>query len=232
MGNVRTKTFSVSFWLALWCLVSLLTAAGASEPSMPDVNRTFDGKKEEKINRISSRPPKEAFEKFKDVDFLTDADYMHKAVYKTFRQRKTEGIGLALQTLSLPVTEHIQGETVHRARDLRVAKAIMAVFPEDSVPRLLALYENGDPVTKGNIIRVSGGLAGPEVRNFLMRALDEKTFCDPEDPEVDGPPMRVCDLAYNQLVLRYRLKNVLLTIGPVLRIEARDSHIEILKGKL
>lgn len=44
--------------------------------------------------------------------------------------------------------------------------------------------------------------------------------------------MRICDLAYNQLVLRYRLKNVLRTIGPVHRIETQDSHIEILKGKL
>ena len=26
--------------------------------------------------------------------------------------------------------------------------------------------------------------------------------------------MRICDLAYNQLVLRYRIKNVLRTIGP------------------
>jgi hypothetical protein len=229
---VKTKTISFSFWLALWCLISLLTAAGASEPSSPDVNRTFDTKKEEKINQISDRSPKDAFERFKDVDFVTDVDYMHKAIYKTFRQRKAEGVDLALRTLSLPVTEHIHGETVHRARDLRVAKAILTVFPEDSIPRLLALYENGDPITKGNIIRVSGSLAGPDVGNFLMKALDEKTFCDPEDPEVDGPPMRICDLAYNQLVLRYRLKNVLRTIGPVHRIETRDSHIEILKGKL
>jgi len=232
MGKVKTKKYSFSFWCALWCLVSLLASAWASEPSRPDVNRTFDPKKEEKINQISARPPREAFEKFKDVDFLANADFMNKAVYRTFRQKKAEGIDLALETLSLPVSEHIEGETVYRVRDLRVAKAILAVFPEDSVPRLLALYGNGDPITKGNIVRVSGSLAGPEVRNFLISALDDKTFSGPEDPEVDGPPMRICDLAYNQLVLRYRVKNVVRAIGPVHRIETRDAHIEILKGEL
>ena len=44
--------------------------------------------------------------------------------------------------------------------------------------------------------------------------------------------MRICDVAYNQLVLRYRIKNVLRTIGPIYRPENRDYHISVLKGRL
>jgi HEAT repeat protein len=121
---------------------------------------------------------------------------------------------------------------VHRAKDLYIGKKMFEVFPGEAIPKLLKLYETGDATTRGNVIRVSGNLAGPEITALLVNALDDKTFCDPEDPEVEGLPMRICDVAYNQLVLRYRIKNVLRTIGPIYRPENRDYHIAVLKGRL
>jgi len=218
--------------LAVWCLASLMAVAAASEPQKPDVNRSFDMKKEQKINRISSHSAGEAFEELKDVEFLVEEDLLNKAIYKTFHQRKEEGIALSLQNLSLPEKEIINGRKVHRTRDIYLARKIAEVFPDESVPVLLDLYGSGDATTKGNVLRVSGRLAGEAARNLLIRALDDKTICGKEDPEVDGPPMRLCDLAYNQLVLRYQIKNVLRTIGPGDRIENRDYHINTLKGRL
>jgi len=218
--------------LAIWCLVSLMQVAAASEPQRPEVNRSFDVKKEQKINRISSHSAGEAFEELKDIEFLVEEDLLNKAIYKTFHQRKEEGIALSLQNLSLPEKEIINGRKVHRTRDIYLARKIAEVFPDESVPVLLDLYGSGDATTKGNVLRVSGRLAGEAARNLLIRALDDKTICGKEDPEVDGPPMRLCDLAYNQLVLRYQIKNVLRTIGPGDRIENRDYHINTLKGRL
>ena len=43
-------------------------------------------------------------------------------------------------------------------------------------------------------------------------------------------PLRVCDVAYNLIVLHYGIQNVLRTIGTVHRIEVRDYHIDKLKG--
>ncbi len=217
--------------LAVGCLVFLLKVAAASEPRRPDVNRTFDAKKEQKINRISGHPSGEAFEELKDVEFLVDEDLLHKAIHRTFQGRKKEGISLSLAKLSLPEKEFVNGRRVHRAGDIHIARKIAEVFPDESGPVLLDLYGKGDPTTRGNVIRVSGRMAGKIARNLLIRALDDKTFSGPEDPEVDGPPMRICDLAYNQLVLRYRIRNVLRTIGPCDRIENRDYHISQLKGR-
>ncbi len=230
--TLRRKNRIFPFGLAVWCLVSLVTAALASEPQRPEVNRSFGIEKEQKIDRISSYSSGEALEELKSVEFLADEDFLNKAIHKTFHQRKEEGIALSLRNLSLPETEIINGRKVHRARDIYLARKIAEVFPDESVPLLLQLYGSGDATTKGNVIRVSGRLAGETPRNLLINALDDKTFSDKEDPEVDGPPMRICDLAYNQLVLRYRIKNVLRTIAPGDRIENRDYHIITLKGRL
>ena len=227
----REKRFFIIV-LAIWCLVSLMRAAAASEPQRPEVDGSFDVKKEQTIDRISSHSASEAFEELKDVEFLVEEDLLNKAIYKTFSHRKEEGIALSLQKLSLPEKEFINGRKVHRTRDIYLARKIAEVFPDESVPILLDLYRSGDATTKGNVIRVSGRLAGETARNLLIRALDEKTYSDTEDPEVDGPPMRICDLAYNQLVLRYRIRNILRTIGPGDRIENRDYHINNLKGRL
>ena len=218
--------------LAVWCLVSLMRVAAASEPQRPEVDRSFDVEKEQKIDRISGYSAGEAFEELKAVEFLVEEDLLNKAIYKTFSHRKEEGIALSLQKLSMPEKEFINGRKVHRARDIYLVRKIAEVFPDESAPILLDLYGSGDATTKGNVIRVSGRLAGETARNLLISALDEKTYSDTEDPEVDGPPMRICDLAYNQLVLRYRIRNVLRTIGPGDRIENRDYHINNLKGRL
>lgn len=227
----RKNNFFVIF-LAAGCLLFLIRSAAASEPRRPEVNRTFDMKKEQKIDRISTRSAGEAFEELKDVEFLADEEMLNKAIFKTFVGRKEEGVALSLQKLSLPETEYVNGRKVHRTSDIHLARKIAEVFPDESVPALLDLYGKGDATTRGNIVRAVGRVAGETARNLLLWALDDKTISDKEDPEVDGPPMRICDLAYNQLVLRYRIKNVLRTIGPLDRIETRDYHINLLKGRL
>jgi hypothetical protein len=224
------RFFTLVFAFA--CILLLRSAAIAAEPQRPDVNRQPSAKHQQVIGKLSKYSPGDAFEELKGPEFLADEELMNKAVFETFKKRREEGIDLALRKLSLPVKEFDSGGKGHRARDLYVAKKIVEVFPDESAPALLNLYESGDATTKGNIIRASGKLAGEAARHLLIRALSDKTFCDPADPEVDGPPMRICDLAYNQLVLRYRIKNVLRTIGPIDRIETRDLHITNLKWKL
>ncbi|MBE0568683.1 MAG: hypothetical protein IH577_03260 [Deltaproteobacteria bacterium] len=166
------------------------------------------------------------------MEYIADEYYMKKTIYNSFQHREINGIALSLRKLSLPEKEFTNGKAIHRSRDLYVAKKILETFPESSIPKLLKTYDSGDDVTKGNVIRVSGKLAGPVVDRLLINALYDKTVCDQEDPEADGPPMRICDVAYNQLVVRFQVKNVLRTIGPVHRIENRDYHIEVLKGRL
>jgi len=98
---------------------------------------------------------------------------------------------------------------------------------------LVSLYERGDAVTKGNIIQAAGNMAGGgEIRKLMIRALDDTSAYEEENPDSPGEPLRICDVAYNQLVLRYTITNVLRTISPLHSIATRDYHIAILKGML
>ena len=99
--------------------------------------------------------------------------------------------------------------------------------------RSVGLYSRSDAATRGNIVRASGKIPGDDpVRDFLILALDDKSPCEEEGLDALGEPLRVCDVAYNQLVLRYNVKRVLRTLGPMHRIEVREYHIGVLKTKL
>jgi hypothetical protein len=127
----------------------------------------------------------------------------------------------------------VRSKVVSRQTDIYIARKIFQVFPEDATKKLTMLYDRGDAITKGNVIMASGSVAGgPTIRNLLIRALDNKIFCEEQTEETLGEPMRVSDVAYNQLVLRYGIKDVLRTIGPSHSIEVRDYHIALLKGIL
>jgi hypothetical protein len=67
-------------------------------------------------------------------------------------------------------------------------------------------------------------------RSILKEALEDKSVCEETLPETLGDPLRVCDEAYNQIVLHFGIQNVLRTIGTVHKIEVRDYHIDKLKG--
>ena len=147
--------------LVAGCLASLVADSGAFEPQKPDVNRVFDNKKEDVINKTSTLPSAEVLERLQGVDFIGEDDYISKTIYKSFKNRRSEGIALSLQNLSLPERENVNGREVYRTKDLYIGKKIFEVFPEESIPKLLKLYETGDATTRGNVIRVSGSLVGP-----------------------------------------------------------------------
>jgi hypothetical protein len=230
--------------LTILFLASMVALGGASEPKKrtalsgperPVVDSSFDFEQEAKIEGMAGLAPGEAFESLKDTDFMVNESLINKSVFKAFGHRKKEAVDLAFQKLRSPVIRTIGGKTVNRHADFLVAKKILEVFPDEAANRLPGLYSRGDITTKLNVLNASGRIAGEgAIRNMLLKALDDRTFSDSEDDqeEVAGMPLRICDVAYNQLVLRYEIKNVLRTIGTVHAIEIRDYHIEVLKYKL
>ncbi len=193
---------------------------------------TLSPEKEEKIRQLESLSLSEVFEELKEPDFLVNEDLLHAAITTVLEDEKTDAIALALKYVKLPVVETIDGRVVNRATDFYVAKKILQLFSNESIQQLLALYENSNSITKGNVILAAGRLADdPAVGNMLLKALDDKTSYENKHPEASGIPLRICDLAYNQLVLNYKVKNVLRTISTMHSMEVRDYHIDILKSR-
>jgi PKD repeat protein len=195
--------------------------------------KTFVTKEQRKrLKELKGLPLEEAFERLKGVEFMTNDVLMKKAVSVAFKHRKAEAISMATNYVRLPVESVVDGQRVNRLADFFVAKKILQVFASKAKGTLLELYKTDDTVVKGNIIQVAGGMAGnAAMRKLLIAALDDKTICEDRNPETEGEYLRICDMAYNQLVLCRKLKNVLRTIGNMQSIEVRDYHIDLLKNR-
>ena len=224
--KINTILLAISF---------LLLPAGygrSAEPQMPDVNGVLSPHDELRITEVAGLDPKEAFKRLKGAEFLVDEMLLPKAVYAAYKDRMAEGLDLALHQLSLPHREVINGKVLDRTAAFYVSKKILEVFPAESAEGLLELYRTGDGVVQGNVVRASGKISSRKISQLLVKALDNQKNSEKRTPEMEGFPMRVCDEAYNQLVLRYRIMDVLRTIGNGLSHEVRDYHIDILKNRI
>lgn len=229
---VKSKIITSCMLAITLLLSSVIAIASGDEPKRPIVDLNLDSNKEDVIQDLVTLSVDEVFNQLRSGNFLYNEAFLHKAIFTAFNDRKRDAIEYAINYLRLPVEEMVEGKMVMRGHDFYVAKKILHIFPEDSMPILLDLYESGNSLVKGNIIFALGNLEGQTVRDILVEALDDQTFCQERHDQMNGEPLRICDLAYNQLVLRYRIKKVLRTIGNVHRIEIRDYHINILKGIL
>ena len=231
---IRYRSCKIASVGVLVWVVCLLTSAGAAEIRRPDVNKMFGQTEEATIRSLRSQGPQEVFDRLKSSEFLANRDLAYKAVYVAFGHRRAQAFAHAENCLREPLVEVVEGRYVTRVREFNMAKKVFEVFPDEAVPRLLALYQRSDAITRGNILRAAHGIdGGPPIQSMLAQALDDPSAAEEEGiPEQLGAPLRVCDIAYNQLVLRNGVRNVLRTISPGHKIEIRDYHISILKDRL
>jgi len=229
------KTKIIAAAITVCTLILLVGLSNAKEPLRPSVGYKFDAEKEAKIRELKDLSLEEAFEKLKDVDFMLNPDFLNKAIFTSFKHRTAQAIDYCIAELGLPRTWMVDGE-MQRRQDFYIATQTFRVFPHESLPRLLELYSIAEPMTKGNIIVVLGNMEGGEaIRNLLIRALYDKTFCNEQNPEIDEKPFRICDEAYNQLLFRYKIykrKKGLPFITDSNSINARDHYIDLLKNRL
>jgi len=220
--------------LVLPLFVSLVALAGdVKRPARPAVDQALDAKREAALGRLKSLSVKEAFAELKNGELPADKRFPGKGVSAAFGHRKKEAIELSIKNIRQPALKMKNGKLVSRSRDFHLARKVLHAFPEESFNSIMTLYGRTGPVTKANMIRVLGGMpGGKKVETVLIEALDDKMFCQEEHPEMVGEPLRICDMAYSQLVLRCKVKGVLRTIGTGHKLEVRNYHIDVLKGLL
>jgi hypothetical protein len=211
----------------------LPTEQNAQQAESPSVVGGLDPSREAQARHWARLPPVRVFDALKRPEVIQDEPFSHAIVLAALGERRAEAIALALRQMPLPLIERTDEHRLSKIRGLIAARRILEAFPEQSLGPLLEAYARGDLVTKGNIVRALGKISGGEaIRNLLLGALADQGFCEGEESISGGTPLRVCDVAYNQLVLRYKIKGVLRTISPSHSIEARDYHIGVLKAKL
>jgi hypothetical protein len=234
-GMKFRKFISIAIVAAFAYTLLLFTPALAGERRRPNVNKTFSPEKEAKIQALRSLRTKDVFNRLKGSDFMMNRDMTYKAIYNAYANRRAEAVSLAMKSLRSPLVEIVNGQRITHDREFITAKRIFEVFPKESISTIMTFYHRSDAVTRGNILAASGGIdeeEEPAVKEMLVKALDDKSIAEEQTPEMLGEPLRVCDIAYNQLVLRYGITGVLRTISPAHKFEVRDYHIKKLKSLL
>ena len=214
-----TRKISMIF-LCGFILCTLLTHVNAREAKV-------DPAKEAKLQTLKNLSREDVFQNLKREDFFYDDDFLKKGIDRAFKNRKEEVVRFAIGHLKTGK----KTRDVEEAKNFHVAKKILQMFPDESQGYLAELYSSGDPGMRRNVVHAVAGMPGSDfTRYILMNALEDKSVCEENFPETVGEPLRVCDVAYNLIVLHYQVQNVLRTIGTVHRIEVRDYHIDKLKG--
>jgi len=214
-----TKKISLILLCGL-TLYSLMSRVEAREAMV-------DPTKNAKIQRLSNLSTDDAFNNLKDADFFYDDEFIKKGIGRAFKNRKEKAVQFAI--------EHIKTgkktRDIEEAKNFHIAKKILQMFPEESQGYLAHLYSSNDPGIRRNVIHAVAAMPSNDfTRYVLMNALEDKSVCEENFSDSVGEPLRVCDVAYNLIVLHYQVKDVLRTIGTVHRIEVRDYHIDLLKG--
>ena len=227
------KFTGITLIVIMACISFLYSFAVAGEPRRPSINKMFSSQKEARIQALKSLKTAEVLDNLKSSDFMINKDFSYKAIYNAFSDRRAEAISHAMDNLKSTSRQVVNGRRIPHGREFLTAKRILEVFPDEAVPSMRELYHRSDAITRGNILSASGGIAGgPAVKEMLVKALDDKSAAEEETPEMLGEPLRVCDIAYNELVLRYHVRGVLRTICTAHTIKIRDYHINKLKGLL
>jgi hypothetical protein len=202
--------------------------ASAAEPGRPNVDQVFSPEKEARIGQLAGLSVQEVFQDLRAPEFISEDEVMSKAIHVAFQGREAEAVRVALGYVRSEMTQ----KGPEGPQNLYVARKVLQVFPDDAVDSLLDLYSSGGPKVRRNVIYVMGEMAGGDVvKALLLRALDDTAFCEEALPETVGEPLRICDVAYNQLVIRYKVQDVLRTIGTGHSMEVRDHHIAVLKSR-
>jgi hypothetical protein len=224
MRNIALVTF------VILGLISLSHGfAYAEEPTTPRVDQELAPEKEQRIDQLKNLSLGAVFDALKSPEFFDQEDYLNRAIFVALNFRVPEAIELALGVARSPQIR----TSAEGGRSLYISKRIIQVFPNEAVDELLDAYTCGGPKIKANIIYIVGQMAGGDaVRTLLIEALYDTTICEDVLPETIGDPLRICDVVYNQLVMRYKIKNVMRTIGSVHRIDVRDYHIQMLQEML
>ncbi len=203
-----------------------LVCLGAEpEPSLSNM----DAETVVKVDRLASLPVGKAFVTFRESGLLFD-QFSDEAMAEVFATRSQKVIALAINVLKEPKVFIVDEQLVGRNENFQTAKRICQTFSQECLPYLEDLYQSKNPVVKGNAVMVAGGMPDYDsIRDLLYTALNDNSEYEVRHIEMVGEPLRICDVAYNQIVLHDELRDFLRTIGNGHNLETRDYHIAKLK---
>ena len=207
---------------------NLIPLTSASTQSVELVaEKTLSNEEQSAIDEMKSMSLTDVFETLSTPEYTTNETLSSAAIEQAYSGSEEQAVEIAIARIKTPIEDNDD------ILEMKTAKSIIMQYPDIAIPRILAIYPQDDVEINANIITAAGVLAGnAEIKTMLTQALFDTDFTIDDNPELLGKPLRICDIAYNQLVLNLKIKDVLRTIGTGMAVETRDYHISVLKSKL
>ncbi|HAL45884.1 MAG TPA: hypothetical protein DCP47_08230 [Phycisphaerales bacterium] len=195
--------------------------------------QTLSVAQEQRIESLENLSVPEILNELDDPNITTDEDLMTDAISISLEDKEQKAVDEAIKRIKTNELKRTDPNSYRNARNIYVARKVVNYFADVSANKLVALYKDKDPYVRGRVVTSAGELSDiSSVKNMLIKALGDKSNSEDKDAEMEGWPLRVCDVSYNQLVLNENVTGVLRTIGTGLPTADRDYHINILKKKL
>lgn len=206
--------------------------AMASIPATRLTAADLDPARQRRLRGLAACPTTLLPRRLRSPEYLASAALLRLAARTGYERRPSEGLAMAIGVLTdlaaSPLAADARTRTTQSER-WAVARAVLTAFPEAAVPRLIELYDGGDAVTQGLVLQAMGPIDDDgAVDAVLLAALEDRRPCDRGAGESLGEPLRLCDVAYNQIVLRHGLRGVQRVLGSSHRIAVRDDQIATL----
>ncbi|NLF15949.1 MAG: hypothetical protein GX595_01645, partial [Lentisphaerae bacterium] len=211
---------------------ALAAKAAPTPPAEPLTVADLDPALRRRLRALAACPAALLPRRLQSPDLLADATRLRLAARAGYERRPAAALAMATGVLAdlaaTPIAE--DGPTrIRQSEGWAVARAALAAFPEAAVPRLIECYETSDAVTQGLVLQALGAIPDSgTVDEVLLAALEDRQPCARAGGEEFGEPMRLCDVAYNQIVLRHGIRGVQRVLGASHRTAVRDEQIAAL----
>jgi hypothetical protein len=197
-----------------------------------ELTQAVSSAQSQRILQIKDLTVPQIFDGLEDPNITADEDLMNIAISTTLEDKQDQAVDEAINRIKTDEMNKADANSYHKATNFYVARHVVNYFADVSANRIVNLYNDKDPHVRGRAVKAGGELSdNKSVKNMLVKALNDKSDSEDNIAEMEGNPLRVCDVAYNQLVLNEDVTGVLRTIGTGLPISDRDYHIDILKQK-
>lgn len=170
-------------------------------------------------------PFERSFEQLKQPRATVDAEHRNRLIREGFLAEPSAGLPFVLEKLLREPASPTAEEVRARRADARVAREILARMPVEA-QAAVASRTTGSPYQEARLLEATGRFRTPAALDRLVRGLSDRREADTGVTADGGWPLRVCDVAYNTLVLRLRLSDFRSPLGIAHSHAQRDRWIE------
>ncbi len=182
-------------------------------------------------DHVTANSYESAFAELSSPEATTNPPLQKRLIQRSFLVEPSSGVRFVLEKLWAEPGSRSFADRHNLEMGICTARAILAEMPVH-IQEELASMKPGSAFRTSRLLEAMGAFRTPLALDKLKEALSDKRGSGLRMALHDGWQLRVCDVAYNTLVLRLRLSHLRSPLGSHHGYEQRDRWIQRLEDWL